>query len=73
MKSSLLIFFILLMPMISWAETAVPEKKQNTEITMTTTQAMQLAGALVDRGDYEHATQIMTLRANYQVDFIYAQ
>ncbi len=41
--------------MLGWAESS------NTEITMTTIQAMQLAGELVDRGDFEHANQILTL------------
>ena len=47
--------------MASWAESSVPKNKSETEITMTTTQAMQLAGALVDKGDFEHATQILTM------------
>ena len=55
-----LVFALMFLPMVSWAETSVPEKKSETEITMTTTQAMQLAGALVDKGDFEHALQILT-------------
>ena len=55
-----LVFVLMFLPMVSWAETSVPEKKSETEITMTTTQAMQLAGALVDKGDFEHALQILT-------------
>ena len=61
MQIKSLAFALIFLPMISWAETATPEKKQDTEITMTTTQAMQLAGALVDKGDFEHAQQILTL------------
>ena len=60
MKSALFIILFFLAPMISWAETAVPEKKPETEITMTTTQAMQLAGSMIDHGDYERALQILT-------------
>ena len=51
-----LVFVLMFLPMVSWAETSVPKNKSETEITMTTTQAMHLAGALVDKGDFEHAT-----------------
>ena len=60
MQIKSLVFALIFLPMVSWAETVTPEKKQNTEITMTTTQAMQLAGTLVDNGDFEHALQILT-------------
>lgn len=37
------------------------EKKDGRTITMSALDAVKLAGALVDRGDYEHATQILTM------------
>lgn len=49
--------FLLLMiqPVFSvWAESGVKE------ITMTTEEAIKLAGNLVERGDFEHAHQILT-------------
>ena len=60
MKYLKILFVLIFLPMASWAELSVPEKKSETEITMTTTQAMQLAGALVDKGDFEQALQILT-------------
>ncbi|MBQ2005739.1 MAG: DUF560 domain-containing protein, partial [Alphaproteobacteria bacterium] len=45
--------------MVSWAE-ETSAKNTTSEITMTTTQTMQLAGSMVDHGDYEHALQILT-------------
>ena len=47
-------FFFSILPIISWAETEIKE------ISMTPSQVMQLAGALVDKGDFEHATQLLT-------------
>lgn len=43
------------LPLNLWAET-----NTTTEISMTATQIMQLAGDLIDRGDYEHAGQLLT-------------
>jgi len=43
------------LPLNLWAET-----NTTTEISMTATQIMQLAGDLIDRGDYEHARQLLT-------------
>ena len=60
MNRYLLIFVLILLPTFVSAESSVPGNKSKTEITMTTTQAMQLAGTLVDKGDFEHATQILT-------------
>lgn len=45
MQTKALVFALIFLPMVAWAESSVPEKKSETEITMTTTQAMQLAGA----------------------------
>lgn len=61
MKYLKILFVLIFLPMVSWAESSVPKNKSETEITMTTTQAMQLAGALVDKGDFERATQILTM------------
>ena len=60
MKTKLIIFAFIFLPMFSWAEPYVSEKEQDTEITMTTTQAMQLAGNLVEHGDYDNAEIILT-------------
>ena len=49
------LFVILACPTLVLAENATKE------ISMTTTQAMQLAGSLVDKGDLKHAEQILTL------------
>ena len=59
------LFFVLLLllPEICWATDSVKPtetSKKTTEITMSTTQAMQLAGAMIDRGDIENATKILT-------------
>ncbi len=42
-------------------DAVAPGRGDATEITMTTTQAIQLAGRLVQSGDTEHATQILTM------------
>ena len=47
-------FALFLCPLAGWGNGG------QTEITMTTTQAMQLAGALVDKGDLQRAEQILT-------------
>jgi hypothetical protein len=61
MKYLKILFVLMFLPMVSWAETSMPKNKSEKEITMTTTEAMQLAGALVDKGDFKHATQILTM------------
>lgn len=60
MKHFVLFLLFIFLPTFVSAESSVPGNKSKTEITMTTTRAMQLAGALVDKGDFEHATQILT-------------
>lgn len=52
MRKTALILIALILPGISWAESR--------EITMTTAQAMQLAGQLVDNGKLDQAQQILT-------------
>ena len=42
-------------------DAAAPGQGGATEITMTTTQAIQMAGRLVNNGDYEHAYQMLTM------------
>lgn len=58
LRNLLLISVLLIFPV------SVLAKDGHTEITMTATQAMQLAGALVDAGDFEHAEQILTITPN---------
>ena len=60
MPIKLFVFALIILPTVLWAETLSPIKRQNPKITMTTTQAMQLAGTMVDNGDYDHALQILT-------------
>ncbi len=63
-NEKILIFILLLIqPTVLWAGSdSDTEKDSDTqEITMTTTEAMQLAGALVEKGDFEHAKQILTM------------
>ena len=62
-KKLLCVLLILLIPELSWATNtsqSKPETKSTNEITVTATQAMQLAGAMIDRGDFENATKILT-------------
>ena len=60
MKHFVLFLLFIFLPTFVSAESSAPKNKSEKEITTTTTQAMQLAGALVGRGDFEHATQILT-------------
>lgn len=48
----------MILPAFALAESNSVEN--TTEISMTVTEVMQLAGALVDKGDFEHATQLLT-------------
>ena len=68
-----LVFALIFLPMASWAETSVPEKKSGTEITMTTTQAMQLAGALVDKGDFEQGKKSYQINPAQLGGFFYSR
>ena len=46
----------------AWAESSVKKNTDGTtEITMSALDAIKLAGQMVDRGDYEHASQILTM------------
>ena len=56
-----IVFAILLSVLVVPMARADNDDKKSTEITMTTTQAMQLAGQLVNNGDYEHAYQMLTM------------
>lgn len=49
---------LMILPAFALAESNSAEN--TTEISMTATEVMQLAGALVDNGDFEHATQLLT-------------
>lgn len=61
MRLYCLIFaLVMVLPGVTWAKSDTKTKNTPKEITMTTTQAMQLAGTMVDNGDYDHALQILT-------------
>ncbi len=47
--------------MFSLAEPDVKQNGKTTEITMSALDAVKLAGNLIDKGDYEHASQILTM------------
>ena len=49
---------LMILPAFALAESNSAEN--TTEISMTATEVMQLAGALVDKGDFEHAIQLLT-------------
>ena len=55
MKKIALILMCLILPSFSWAET-----NKTHEITMTTTQAIQLAGDMVEHGDFDNAEMILS-------------
>ena len=57
MRKIVTILFALVFPFLANGAT---KKKNTKEITMTTTQAMQLAGDLVERGDLDTAQTILT-------------
>lgn len=58
MKKLLLISLLSIWPVFcTWAESDKPKTK---EITMTAIDAVKLAGNLIERGDIEHAQQILT-------------
>lgn len=58
MKKTLIIFYFIILPGLIRAETL---PAPTTEITMTPVEVMQSAGALVDRGDFETAEQLLTM------------
>jgi len=73
LKRIVLILLFMIQPMFAWAESDINSdatqsptivRKDNsgkvTELLMTSMDAIKLAGNLVDRGDYEHASQILT-------------
>ncbi|MBO4745547.1 MAG: DUF560 domain-containing protein [Alphaproteobacteria bacterium] len=73
-KSIVLILLLMIQPMFAWAESDInsggaqsqtivrkDESGKVTELLMTSMDAIKLAGNLVDRGDYEHASQILTM------------
>ena len=58
MKKLLLVSLLLILPMsCAWAES---DNQKPKEITMTALDAVKLAGNLIERGDIEHAKQILT-------------
>lgn len=60
MRYRFLILLLILLPMIASAEISVEHKGKKTEITMTALEAVKMAGNLIERGDVEHAQQILT-------------
>lgn len=61
MKKILLILSLLLvLPIPVLAESKVVKKGKTTEVTMTAIDAVKLAGNLIERGDIDHAQQILT-------------
>ena len=63
-------FLVVFLCACVWLTSAVAESVENTEttpeevpseITMSALDAVKLAGNLIDRGDYEHANQILTM------------
>jgi len=70
-KRIVFVLLLLIQPMFAWAESNIDNNSDviienknlannTTEILMTPLNAMKIAGKLVDAGDYEHATQILT-------------
>ena len=65
-----LILLIFVQPMFAWAESGKPATNETiihknksgkvTDVLMTSLDAVKLAGKLIEQGDYEHATQILT-------------
>ncbi len=55
MKKIALILICLILPKVAWAE-----PNDTREITLTTTQSIQLAGNLVERGDFDNAEMILS-------------
>ena len=57
----------MIQPMFAWAEsntektTNIDSKPISTQLIMTATDAVKMAGQLIDSGDYEHAGQILTM------------
>ena len=66
-KRIVLILLLLIQPMFAWAESNVDSPtnvEQNTsrpsQLIMSAVDAVQIARKLIDMGDYEHASQILT-------------
>ncbi|MBO4745629.1 MAG: tetratricopeptide repeat protein, partial [Alphaproteobacteria bacterium] len=61
LKLIVLISLFIIQPMFAWAESDISDTKTVTEIHMSALDAVNMAGKLVDMGDYEHASQILTM------------
>ena len=61
LKRVILVLLLMIQPMFAWAESDTPSGSETTQIVMTALDAVKMAGGLVDRGDLEHATQILTM------------
>lgn len=61
MKRIVCVFLLCIVPSILDATPRIEHKTDNTtEITMSALDAVKMAGNLIDRGDFEHASQILT-------------
>ncbi len=63
LKRIVLVLLFMIQPMFTWAESDISDSNKNniTEIKMTALDAVKMAGKLIDMGDYEHASQILTM------------
>ena len=61
MKKIILFLCVLFLPGVTWADlTSVKKQDGTTEVTMTTLDALHIAGAMVDNGELDQAEQILT-------------
>ena len=60
MQKLFIVLLIAVLPVVVSAEPLVVKKENKTEITMTALDAVKMAGDLIERGDIEHAEQILT-------------
>ena len=69
LKRIVLILLVLIQPMFAWAESNTEKTSDiqpehapvTTKLLMTGLDAVKMAGKLIDAGDYEHASQILTM------------
>ena len=61
LKRIIIVSLFLIQPMFAWAESDAQKSDEPKQLVMTALDAVKLAGNLVDRGDFDHATQILTL------------
>lgn len=61
LKRVILVLLFMIQPMFSWAESDTNKRPETTQLVMTALDAVKMAGGLVEQGDLEHATQILTM------------